>query len=260
MDYYKNTNIMRIIILGLLLGLIATTFAVAHAEYSTFILKGSGAAVINSDNPKLYNSVLHMSLSGISSVSNGIVIMKGDNLSVVARFIPNTWSFSYGNNGSFHGEGQVQSNDHESYAVSLDGTRVFATSTGSMWKVSATMQSDGKKFVLNYLLLGNDPIPTINVANNAEVLIPNGNSAQANTGFFLPLNLEIMRGTIVTWQNQDNIGHTVQSQDEHGNVIPLFNSGLLHTGDTFSYKFDKPGVYHYFCTIHPWRIGIVTVN
>ncbi len=62
--------------MGLLLGLIATTFAVAHAESSTFILKGSGAAVINSDNLKLYNSILHMSLSGISSVSNGIVIMK----------------------------------------------------------------------------------------------------------------------------------------------------------------------------------------
>lgn len=252
--------IMKIIILGLLLGLVATTFAIAHAESNPFLLKGSGAAVINTDNPKLYNSILHMSLSGASSVSNGIIIMKGDNLSVVARFVPNTWTFSYSNDGSFHGEGQAQTGNHDTYTVSLDGNRVFATSTASMWKVSATMQSDSKKFVLNYLLLGNDPIPTINVANNEKVLIPNGNSAQANTGFFLPLNLEVIRGTTVTWQNQDNIGHTIQSQDENGNVIPLFNSGLLKTGDDFSYKFDKPGVYHYFCTIHPWRIGIITVN
>ncbi len=251
---------MKIIILVLLFGLVSTTFAIAHAESSTFILKGSGAAVINSDNPKLYNSILHVSLSGISSVSNGVVIMKGDNLSIVARFVPNSWTFTYNNDGSFHGEGQAQAGNHDIYAISLDGSRVFATSAGSMWKVSATMQSNGQKFVLNYLILGNDPVPTINVANNEKVLIPNGNSAQANTGFFLPLNLEVIRGTTVTWQNQDNIGHTVQSQDAHGNVIPLFNSGLLKTGDTFSYKFDKPGVYHYFCTIHPWRIGIVTVN
>ena len=251
---------MKTIVLGLLFGLIATAFVTAHADSSNFLMKGSGAAVINSDDPKLYNSVLHLSLSSASSISSGIVIMKGDNLSVVARFMPNTWTFSYSNDGSFHGEGQAQSGNHEAYTVSLDGNRVFATSAGSMWKVSATMQSNDKKFVLNYLLLGNDPIPTINVANNERVLIPNGNSAQANTGFFLPLNLEVIRGTTVTWQNQDNIGHTIQSQDEHGKVIPLFNSGLLKTGDEFSYKFDKPGVYHYFCTIHPWRIGIITVN
>ncbi len=253
-------NVMKIIIFALLLGVLTTSFIAASADSNTFNLKGSGAAVLNSDSPKIYTSSLHMTLSGISSVSNGVVIMKGDSLSVVARFIPNTWTFSYSNDGSFHGEGQAQTGNHNTYSVSLDGNRVFATNAGSMWKVSATMQSNGNKFVLNYLLLGNDPVPTINVANNEKVLIPNGNSAQANTGFFLPLNLEIIRGTTVTWINQDNIGHTVQSQDAKGNVIPLFNSGLLKTGDTFSYKFDKPGVYHYFCTIHPWRIGIVTVN
>jgi plastocyanin len=72
--------------------------------------------------------------------------------------------------------------------------------------------------------------------------------------------LEVIRGTTVTWQNQDSIQHDIQSIDSSGNIIPLFNSGLLKTGDTFSYKFDKPGGYHYFCTIHPWRIGIVTVS
>jgi len=122
------------------------------------------------------------------------------------------------------------------------------------------MQNSGQKLVLDYLLTGNDPIPSINVSNIEYVLIPNGNSATANTGFFVPLNLEIIRGTTVIWQNEDNIGHTVQSQDAQGNIIPVFNSPVLKTGDTFTYKFDKPGVYHYFCTIHPWRIGIVTVS
>jgi plastocyanin len=129
-----------------------------------------------------------------------------------------------------------------------------------MWKVTASMQDNSQKFVLNYLLLGNDPIPTISVSNNAKILIPNGNSAQAANGFYLPLNLETIRGTTVTWQNQDTIQHDIQSIDSNGNIVPLFNSGLLKTGDVFSYKFDKPGVYHYFCTIHPWRIGTVTVS
>jgi plastocyanin len=190
----------------------------------------------------------------------GAILVEGNNGLVVARFTGDQWNLQYNKDGSFHAEGPAQTSHHDTFAVSIDGTRIFATEKSSMWRVIGNMQDSDKKFIINYLLIGNDPIPAINVSNRAQILIPNGNSAQANTGFFLPLNLEVTRGTTVTWQNQDDIRHDVQSQDSQGNIIPLFNSGLLKTGDTFSYKFDKPGVYHYFCTIHPWRIGVVTVS
>ncbi|MDP6303259.1 MAG: plastocyanin/azurin family copper-binding protein, partial [Candidatus Nitrosopelagicus sp.] len=61
------------------------------------------------------------------------------------------------------------------------------------------------------------------------------------------------------WKNQDDYGHTVQSQDGAGNVIPLFNSNILLTGQTFEYKFDERGDYQYFCTLHPWRVGTISV-
>ena len=93
-----------------------------------------------------------------------------------------------------------------------------------------------------------------------NIIIPNGNSKVGNVGFYLPLNLEIDKGTTVVWINDDNIEHTIQSQDEKGNLISLFNSGLLKTGERFAHKFNDAGVYHYFCTIHPWRIGVVTVR
>lgn len=250
---------MKALILGIVLSLVAVSSGLAYAD-STYQMKGSGAAIINSDNPFLYTSTMNIFLSDSSNVNHGTIIVKGNDGLTIARFTGDQWKFSYDKDGSFHGEGPAQTRAHETYAVSLDGTRLYATNSGSVWKVSATMQGKDKKFDMSYLLIGNDPIPTINIASNAKILIPNGNSAQANTGFFLPLNLEVTRGTTVTWQNQDDIGHTIQSQDAHGKINSLFNSGLLKTGDTFSYKFDKPGVYHYFCTIHPWRIGIVTVS
>ncbi|MFB5647226.1 MAG: plastocyanin/azurin family copper-binding protein, partial [Candidatus Nitrosomaritimum yanchengensis] len=54
--------------------------------------------------------------------------------------------------------------------------------------------------------------------------------------------------------------HTVTS----GNIIEgpdgLFDSGLIKAGETFSFKFEKTGEYGYFCMIHPWANGSVTVS
>ena len=95
---------------------------------------------------------------------------------------------------------------------------------------------------------------------DATVTIPNGNFDVSSSSFYLPLNLEIPRGTSVTWTNDDSVPHTVQSQDEFGNVIDWFNSPPLNTGDKFEYTFEEDGVYHYFCSFHPWRVGTVTVK
>ncbi len=93
-----------------------------------------------------------------------------------------------------------------------------------------------------------------------NVIIPNGNSEVGNVGFYIPLNLEVETGTTVVWINDDNIQHTIVSQDDQGNVIPLYNSKALKTGERFAHKFNEGGIYHYFCTIHPWRVGVVTVR
>lgn len=246
----------------LILVFLISGIVVINTVYATsiFEIKGTGAAVINGEDPKVYVSSLKVSLTDLSSISKGYVTVTGNDLHIYAKFVPDKWKFSYANDGSFHGEGLAQTASQESYNMVLDGERVFATKSDSVWKLSATMQGNDKKLTMNYFVVGNDPYPTVGVSTTAKVLIPNGNSALANTGFFLPLNLEVIRGTTVMWQNEDNIGHTIQSQDDKGNVISMFNSNVLKTGDTFSYKFDKPGVYHYFCTIHPWRIGIVTVS
>ncbi len=95
---------------------------------------------------------------------------------------------------------------------------------------------------------------------NATIVIPNGNFDVAGSGFYLPLNLEISTNTSVTWVNDDSVPHNIQSQDELGKVSDLFNSPPLNTGDRFEFTFEEAGVYNYYCSFHPWRVGVVTVK
>jgi plastocyanin len=57
----------------------------------------------------------------------------------------------------------------------------------------------------------------------------------------------------ITWTNNDNMVHTVTSR------TGLFDSGLIEAGMTWTYTFDTPGIYNYYCTLHPWTNGTVTV-
>lgn len=102
-----------------------------------------------------------------------------------------------------------------------------------------------------------EPVPQ---AVNSQITIPNGNFGVTGAGFYSPLNLEIPTGTTVTWVNDDSVPHNIQSTDGKGHVIQLFNSPPLNTGDRFEFTFEESGVYNYYCSFHPWRVGLVTVS
>jgi plastocyanin len=71
---------------------------------------------------------------------------------------------------------------------------------------------------------------------------------------FSPATLEIKAGTKVTWTNADDIPHTVVSNDK------VFKSKALDTDEKFSFTFDKPGTYPYFCSLHPKMTAKVVVQ
>ena len=102
-----------------------------------------------------------------------------------------------------------------------------------------------------------EPVPQ---AIDAQVVIPNGNYDVTGAGFYSPLNLEIPVGSTVTWVNDDSVPHNIQSIDLEGKVTQLFNSPPLNTGDRFEHIFDEEGVFKYYCSFHPWRVGLVTVS
>jgi plastocyanin len=71
---------------------------------------------------------------------------------------------------------------------------------------------------------------------------------------FMPHDIMVAAGTTVIWVNNDDIPHTVVSTTD------VFKSKALDTDDKFSFKFDKPGTYEYFCSIHPKMTAKVIVQ
>jgi plastocyanin len=88
----------------------------------------------------------------------------------------------------------------------------------------------------------NDQPPTA----SAEVKIDNFS--------FGPETITVPKGATVTWTNKDDIPHTVVSTDG------VFKSKVQDTDESFSYTFDKPGTYPYFCSIHPKMTGKIVVQ
>tara|TARA_Y100001936_G_scaffold204215_1_gene207546 strand:+ start:1378 stop:3123 length:1746 start_codon:yes stop_codon:yes gene_type:complete len=83
---------------------------------------------------------------------------------------------------------------------------------------------------------------------------------------FEPYITRISIGDTVTWTNNDDAIHVVVSADLNLNSLKyledgeLFDSGFLKTNESFSYIFDQEGTFGYFCTLHPWMNGYVTVG
>jgi len=90
-----------------------------------------------------------------------------------------------------------------------------------------------------------------------------GASVATNNEFFKPATVETSVGSMVTWKNDDSTLHTVTSGTvEGGKPTPdkKFDSGYLKGGDSFPFVFDAAGEYPYYCSIHPWMTGKVTVK
>lgn len=71
---------------------------------------------------------------------------------------------------------------------------------------------------------------------------------------FGPKDLNVAVGTKVTWVNDDQIPHTVSETHK------AFRSGALDTNDSFSWVFNTPGEFEYFCVLHPQMIGKIVVQ
>ena len=71
---------------------------------------------------------------------------------------------------------------------------------------------------------------------------------------YSPDKIEIKVGDTVTWTNLDDRDHTVIASDDS------FKSGNLSRGESFSFKFKKPGTYTYACKYHPRMKATIVVK
>src|SRR5262249_11364584 len=73
---------------------------------------------------------------------------------------------------------------------------------------------------------------------------------------FNPVELTVAAGTRVTWVNRDDVPHTATSAAKP----KICGSGALDPDQKFSHVFDRPGVYEYFCAVHPKMTARVVVK
>ncbi|HEY3674770.1 MAG TPA: cupredoxin family copper-binding protein [Candidatus Tumulicola sp.] len=70
---------------------------------------------------------------------------------------------------------------------------------------------------------------------------------------YVPQNITIHQGDKVTFVNDDDEAHTVSATDK------TFDSGGLDTNEKWQHTFKTPGKLSYFCEMHPYMKGTVTV-
>ena len=99
--------------------------------------------------------------------------------------------------------------------------------------------------------------------STANVSAPQGTSNQGcetTNECFIPYEVTVDVGGVVTWSNDDSAAHTVTAGTIFDGPSGAFDSGLFLAGTTFSHKFEQVGEFPYFCIVHPWMDGIVTVQ
>ncbi|HEX2059071.1 MAG TPA: plastocyanin/azurin family copper-binding protein [Actinomycetota bacterium] len=90
---------------------------------------------------------------------------------------------------------------------------------------------------------------------------------------FAPATLEIDAGAEVTWTNRDaGVAHTATSGAPGDAGVPglgggtpprpdgLFDGEMDGDGAKFSFTFDEPGRYAYFCRVHQSMTGEIVVR
>ncbi|MDV3277429.1 MAG: cupredoxin domain-containing protein [Nitrososphaerales archaeon] len=95
----------------------------------------------------------------------------------------------------------------------------------------------------------------------ATIMMPAGVGASSSLNFS-PANATIVVGVnnTVVWTNEDTASHTVVSRSVPSGAQP-FQSGVMAKGDTFNVTLTVPGVYTYYCSIHPaWMKATIVVK
>ena len=71
--------------------------------------------------------------------------------------------------------------------------------------------------------------------------------------------IEIIVNDTIHWKNGDTVAHTVTSGTPINGPDGIFDSGKISPGKFFVQQFTDIGEFPYYCTIHPWRTGLVSV-
>jgi plastocyanin len=97
------------------------------------------------------------------------------------------------------------------------------------------------------------PIAITDVPLEAEMQATAPHGVAMDNFSFTPAMASIPVGATVMWTNRDDVPHNVVSTEQK------FKSPVLDTDEQFCHRFDEPGSYTYFCSIHPKMTGRIVV-
>ena len=103
----------------------------------------------------------------------------------------------------------------------------------------------------------------VSAEKSETVIIPAGvgvPGCEETSECYIPSLLTVETNTTVIWENNDNAAHLATSGTPDGGPDGVFDSGMIMAGGTFEHEFIDSGEFQYYCLVHPWMIGIVTVE
>ncbi|MBV9175216.1 MAG: PQQ-dependent dehydrogenase, methanol/ethanol family [Chloroflexi bacterium] len=133
---------------------------------------------------------------------------------------------------------------------SVDGQQYVAIASGGNFQLNFPRGDTLWVFSLNG---GMGPVEAPQFANPETAIGASVTSANVVDFGYAPGNDLVPPGTTITWTNTGQIGHTVTSDDG------AFDSGNMPPGATYTFTFDEPGTYWYFCRPHPFMRGRIVV-
>ena len=101
------------------------------------------------------------------------------------------------------------------------------------------------------------------VAFDGVISVPEGSGVPGcdeTNECYIPYHVTVSAGEEITWSNDDSAAHTVTSGTPADGPDGNFDSSLFMAGGTYSVTLDEAGEYPYFCMVHPWMTGIITVE
>jgi cytochrome c oxidase subunit II len=109
----------------------------------------------------------------------------------------------------------------------------------------------------------NATAPAAATAAAATLTIPNGASVQGNPAYE-PSPLTVKVGDTIAVENKDIAPHTVTNGKDatDPNMGKLFDTSIINAGDSAEIVAADldPGEYPYFCSVHPYMTGTLTVQ
>ena len=99
---------------------------------------------------------------------------------------------------------------------------------------------------------------------SAEIVsIPSGSGTpgcEETNECYIPAEITISVGATVIWENTDNAAHLATGGTPDGGPDGTFDSGMIMAGAIFEQEFSDKGEFAYYCLVHPWMVGTVTVE